>query len=321
MVPFIKIFLFSEPVLLKCDEGEVLVTAFPAYHCPGSVMFVLQNKQVTVLYTGDIRFRLKNDIEKMVMLKQYQFDEIYLDSTFFRRDYLDFPSQQDSVDQICTLIEDWLWKDGTNKIYLDTSARYGYEYLFIEIFKKIKKRICVPMAEFNKYRHIPELDEATTCDQNASIHAIRTSFFMTPHMNEPGIRRIKISAMRWKQWKDGNDISKKNGRADFFVCYSNHSSFNEICNFLKLLKPKAVFFNCVPKDDPNALSEMHESLKEVLSEIHSDKLKGKTKGKQESEKSDQALTVSLMAIPKSGSKRRVEYGSMRPIPVFKKRCK
>lgn len=311
----------GEPVLLKCDVGEVLVTTFPAYHCPGSVMFVLQNKDITVLYTGDFRFQL-NDLEKMTMLKQFHFDEIYLDSTFFRRDYHDFPTQQESVDRVCSLINEWLWKDSTNKVYLDTSARYGYEYLFIAIHKKLKKQICVPLNEYNKYRHIPELNEATTSNPQAAIHAVRSSFFQkavntdVPLQNQ---RRIRISAMRWKQWKSDKDISEPNGDSnDLYVCYSNHSSCSEIRDLIKYLKPKRVFLNCVPKENETIKAEMYELLRDTMKEIACECDDMKESG-ADTNLNDHVLKLSLSSIPKVGSKRRLMDTEIRPLPKFKKR--
>lgn len=53
------------------------------------------------------------------------------------------------------------------------------------------------------------------------------------------LRQIRPTAQRWTEMKeDGNIISEEN--AGFYVCYSSHSSLNELKGFIQYLKPKAI---------------------------------------------------------------------------------
>lgn len=59
--------IFKEPTLISIDDDtndvegndeknvKLAVTAIPAGHCPGSVMFLFDYKEMRVLYTGDFR--------------------------------------------------------------------------------------------------------------------------------------------------------------------------------------------------------------------------------------------------------------------------
>lgn len=50
--------LESTPIKYTDDNGItqfVVVTTIPAFHCPGSVMFLFEKDDVKVLYTGDFR--------------------------------------------------------------------------------------------------------------------------------------------------------------------------------------------------------------------------------------------------------------------------
>lgn len=53
------------------------------------------------------------------------------------------------------------------------------------------------------------------------------------------IRQIRPTAQRWTKMKeDSNIITEEN--AGFYVCYSSHSSSNELKRFIQYLKPKAI---------------------------------------------------------------------------------
>lgn len=52
-------------------------------------------------------------------------------------------------------------------------------------------------------------------------------------------RQIRPSAQRWTKMKEDSEIICEEN-SGFYVCYSSHSSSNELKGFIKYLKPKAI---------------------------------------------------------------------------------
>lgn len=251
-------------------------------------MFLFEQNQLKILYTGDFRFewpqftvfiiyfnfflifrlRLK-DVQKISALKDVSSssaiytDAIYIDSTFFSKSYPYFPTQFESTNKICELIDEWLAKGRDYKILLKTPARYGYEYLFLTIFKRFGQKIHVNETIFNNYQYIPELDNCfTTKGDCCNIHACYSSInkqtrnllCCQPKYNTAMVRIIKISAMAWINLQAHDDICRKDSENFIRVCYSNHPSYNELKDFLMYLHPKKVELNVITNRNQQLLN-------------------------------------------------------------------
>ncbi|POI23113.1 hypothetical protein CIB84_013139 [Bambusicola thoracicus] len=81
------------PLLQKED---IEVTLLPAGHCPGSVMFLFQGENGTVLYTGDFRLA-KGEAARMELLhsgtRVKDIQSVYLDTTFCDPRFYNIPSR------------------------------------------------------------------------------------------------------------------------------------------------------------------------------------------------------------------------------------
>lgn len=262
---------------------KLIVTAIPAGHCPGSVMFIFETIDHRILYTGDFRISLK-DLKNLKSFRSslsevLSFDAIYFDSTFFDQNYLQFPTQVESAERICKLIRDWLSKGSSYFIILKTPARYGYEYLFIEIARIMKMKIHVDHSEFKKYCYIPEMDNCVTIDGTSTqIHACFDLLsnnhrnLKCRNINDPSfLRVIRPSAMIWKDWDKTKDIVQTLNNEIYRVCYSNHASYNEIVDLILYLKPKKIEMNVLPLSDSAKLSMKNNILK-LMTEYSSSNL-------------------------------------------------
>ncbi|XP_062551551.1 protein artemis-like [Armigeres subalbatus] len=251
---------------------EVQVTAIPAGHCPGSIMFLFQTKSHKVLYTGDFRLSPK-DLRNIIPLRNLTLDVVYLDTTFFLPHYLHFPSQTESLSKLIDLCQEWLSSNPQNVITLKLPALYGSEFLFMELSRRLGHRIHVKQEELRCYRFLASLDNAVTAHHvtETRIHACQGTrsdqywkLPCRPTLQEKHIRVIRPSALRWRRLKPDDPIHRRlrNDREEYSVCYSNHASYGELEDFLQYLRPRAVRFNVLWKDDPGGI-KMSQLLQDV----------------------------------------------------------
>lgn len=237
-------------------------------------MFLFETGPSRILYTGDFRIPLKQleNIEPLVPFNQNKsiLHSVYLDTTFFKREYDEFPTQFESITAIYELIKEWIVKGPKYLIHLKLSARYGAEYVYIELARILKMKVHVNAEEYLKYKYIPQMDNSITdYPQSTQIHACYNSKICPQLENTKFVRLIKPSAMIWKQWKRNktlNNISRLENNI-YRVCYSNHSSYSEIKDFLMYLKAQKVYFNVKPEENEARL-EMDRLLNEIMESLH-----------------------------------------------------
>nr|CAH7731701.1 unnamed protein product [Callosobruchus chinensis] len=262
------------PTNIKLKSSAFSVTTFPAGHCPGSVMFLFEGK-LKILYTGDFRVH-KGDIRKFKYFYDSFnnvkcIDKIYLDTTFFSKEFLKFPKREDSLNELCMIIKEWLDMGSLYMINLITSAKYGYEYLFIEIYRTLGMPIHVNQEVYDFYCLIPEMDKSITTI--GSVTRIHSSCGPTHHTTcsyktYGVVKPVKVSAFRWNQ----ENLSKGISVVDpymHYVCYSTHASYEEAVDLIQFLKPKEVEV-CVKPPDPLAYSNLKKSIEEILDAFEKD---------------------------------------------------
>lgn len=115
-----------------------------------------------------------------------------------------------------------------------------------------------------KYKFIPEMDDCFSTDcRKCKIHACFSTrgndgdcLVIKKSQN---VRIIKPSAFIWTNWNCGNEIINKDKEV-YRVCYSNHSGYNEIQDFIKYLQPKRIELNVVSDN----LTKMNGYLNEIM---------------------------------------------------------
>lgn len=63
-----------------------------------------------------------------------------------------FPKRSESVAKMLYEMKKWLNSDETNAIALHTSAKYGYEFVFNEIYKNLDVKVSVGAERWRFYR-------------------------------------------------------------------------------------------------------------------------------------------------------------------------
>uniref|UniRef100_A0A3P9QCJ4 Protein artemis n=1 Tax=Poecilia reticulata TaxID=8081 RepID=A0A3P9QCJ4_POERE len=248
--------LRSKPV----TEEEIVVTLLPAGHCPGSVMFLFEGCHGNVLYTGDFRLAV-GDASRMEHLhsgsRVKDIQSVYLDSTFYDPRFYQIPSREVCLKGISELIGNWIGQSPYHVVWLNCKAAYGYEYLFTNLGDEFGTQIHVnSLAMFKK---MPEILSYVTTDRTTQIHACRhprdEEFFQGNRLpcgcsatdgSPLRIISIKPSTMWFGERTKKTNVIIKTGSSSYRACFSFHSSYSEIKDFLSYLQPVNIFPSVVP---------------------------------------------------------------------------
>ncbi|XP_068443019.1 protein artemis [Clinocottus analis] len=255
------------------EKEEVLVTLLPAGHCPGSVMFLFEGSRGNVLYTGDFRFSA-GDVSRMEHLhsgsRVKDIQSVYLDSTFYDPRFYQIPTREVCLNGISELVGNWISQSSYHVVWLNCKAAYGYEYLFTNLGEEFNTQIHVRSLEM--FRKMPEILSYVTTDRRTQIHACRhpkdeeflqgsrlpcgcTASDGTPLR----IISIKPSTMWFGERMKKTNVIIKTGASSFRACFSFHSSYSEIKNFLSDLQPVNIYPSVVPIG--RTLTEVTQMLK------------------------------------------------------------
>ena len=281
----------NQPLTLSVFDGcgfyDLRITALHANHCPGSFMFLLEklysdesvNKRI--LYTGDFRFdNLDIPLTSLKPLHKgttpLKIDEMYLDTTFCASEFRSFPSRKEAEKKIWSVCEKWInrnvmFRDKENKhvVLFQLPAKYGYEKILQHIYERsgCQWRVHVPSAKFSEYLCNSSLADCTDPDPKLArwVHACTTTF-LTKHRRlncmpkDAKICYIKLSAMFFTQnrmaeleagGKDKIAALSKEGNS-YRICYSTHSSMEEIESFVRHFRPLQITPCAIP---PNSSKE------------------------------------------------------------------
>ncbi|XP_071370984.1 protein artemis-like [Centroberyx affinis] len=255
------------------EKEEVVVTLLPAGHCPGSVMFLIEGSQGNVLYTGDFRLA-EGDASRIELLhsgsRVKDIQSVYLDSTFYDPRFYQIPSREVCLSSIGELVGNWISQSVYHVVWLNCKAAYGYEYLFTNLGEEFNTQIHVKsLAMFKK---MPEILSYVTTDRNTQIHACRhpkdEEYFRgnrlpcgcTASDGTPlRIISIKPSTMWFGERSKKSNVVVKTGGSSYRACFSFHSSYAEIKDFLSYLQPVNIYPSVIPLG--RTLTDVTELLK------------------------------------------------------------
>ncbi|XBI49943.1 hypothetical protein VPH35_113424 [Triticum aestivum] len=242
-------------------DGAFSVTAYDANHCAGAVMLLFEGPFGTILHTGDCRLT-SHCVRKLLLKLEANLcplDTVYLDLTFPK--FLEFPSKESAIQQVIACISK---HSRAPFIYLGCQ-RLGQE----EILKEGLYLDC-----FNTLSHIvPEIitDDPTSRFQVLPVQSKELNKIATEKLEEarasdqPEPLFIRPSAWRYsnayvQNRKPSLTEAEQDGNV-WRVCFSNHSSGNELEPALQLLQPQWV----VSTTPPNLASELSYVRRRYLS--------------------------------------------------------
>ncbi|KAB8107097.1 hypothetical protein EE612_041664 [Oryza sativa] len=242
------------PVLVPDPDGDFTVTAFDANHCPGAVMFLFEGASFgRVLHTGDCR--LTPDFRFLAA------DYVFLDCTFAACS-LHFPSKDDSIRQVINCI----WKHPNAPVVYLVSDMLGQEEILMEVSKVFGSKIYVDRDKNSECYHTLSLvaPEILTDDSSSRFQVIgfprlserateMLALARAKHQPEPLIIR---ASSQWYAYYEPPEGSTKRKPAltepmrDEFgvwhVCFSMHSSREELEQALRFIQPKWVISTTPP---------------------------------------------------------------------------
>ncbi|XP_071280154.1 protein artemis isoform X2 [Agelaius tricolor] len=223
-------------------------------------MFLFEGENGTVLYTGDFRLA-KGEAARMELLhsgtRVKDIQSVYLDTTFCDPKFYHIPSREECLNGILELVRSWTSLSRNHVVWLNCKAAYGYEYLFINLSKELG--IKVHTNKLDMFRNMPEILCHVTTDQRTQIHACRhprdddcfrgnrlpcgmTCLNGTPLQ----VISIKPSTMWFGERKKKTNVIVRTGERTYRACFSFHSSYSEIKDFLSYICPVNVYPNVLP---------------------------------------------------------------------------
>ena len=280
--PFIEKLPSDEPQLIQIP-GDTLrtiyVTLIPAGHCPGSVMFLLEGDEGTVLYTGDFRYHLGETTQLSSLFShdnkpKYQLDSLYLDTTFFIENAKSIPSRQTCRDLILKWAENWLERSPSNIVHVFSRSNYGYEFLMVALSTYFKSKVHVTQEQYQRYRYIPTIiSHLTTSSHETRIHFCKhvdrnADRHKMPCINNnqlaSSIFQIVPSAMYFTRSRvTPEEMVVCENEKTVRVCYSSHSSYEEIVEFVTKLAPRKIYPNVQPNSNIS-LEDLREKMEFLI---------------------------------------------------------
>ncbi|KAM6153289.1 protein artemis [Erethizon dorsatum] len=242
------------------ETEEVVVTLLPAGHCPGSVMFLFQGNNGTVLYTGDFRLA-KGEAARMELLHSGErvrdIQSVYLDTTFCDPRFYQIPSRGECLSGILELVRSWITRSPYHVAWLNCKAAYGYEYLFTNLSEELGVQVHVDKLDM--FQNMPDILHHLTTERGTQIHACRHPKAEEYHQwnklpcgitskNKIPLHTISIkpSTMWFGERARKTNVVVRTGESSYRACFSFHSSYSEIKDFLSYICPVNVYPNVVP---------------------------------------------------------------------------
>ncbi|KAL3844090.1 hypothetical protein ACJIZ3_001493 [Penstemon smallii] len=286
------------PLNQKINIAGIDVTCFDANHCPGAIIILFEppNGKVwtkliknlysfllvlvfiklcsssciqPVLHSGDFRFG--EEMAKLPPLQACRVHTLILDTTYCDPQY-DFPKQDSVIQFVIDAVQAEAFNPKT--LFLIGSYTIGKERLFIEVARTLRKKVYVtaPKLRILECLGLQQEDMRwfTLNEQESHIHVVPmwtiASFKRLKHMSNQYTGRFSLivafSPTGWsfgkgkkstgRRWQQGTIIR-------YEVPYSEHSSFTELREFVKLISP-ANIIPSVNNHGPDSHSSMVSQL-------------------------------------------------------------
>ncbi|KAG9457293.1 hypothetical protein H6P81_001801 [Aristolochia fimbriata] len=253
----------GQEVTIDDPDGRFSVTAFDANHCPGAVMFLFEGGFGNILHTGDCRLTLEclqNLPAKYLPNKSKQssnsLDYLFLDCTFGK-----YPQKIQSKHSAIRQVISCIWRHPNAPVVYLACDLLGQEEILVEVSKTFGSKIYVdrnknedcfrnlmliaphilsqdPSSRFQVFEGFPKLYERAS----AILSEVRANLQPEPLFIRPSAQwyaceeHLGDEERREHRFKG----AEKDQFGVWHICYSMHSSREELEWALELLQPRWV---------------------------------------------------------------------------------
>ncbi|KAK8503211.1 hypothetical protein V6N11_066476 [Hibiscus sabdariffa] len=259
------------PLNQKINISGIYITCLDANHCPGSIMILFEPPNgKAVLHTGD--FRYSEEMAGLSLWNACPINTLILDTTYCNPQY-DFPKQEAVIQFAIEAIQAETFNPKT--LFLIGSYTIGKERLFLEVARVLRRKIYITAAKLRLLECLGFSEEDmqwfTSNDQESQIHVVPmwtlANFKRLKHISNHYASRFSlVVAFSPTGWTFGKGKKKSPGRRwqqgtiiRYEVPYSEHSSFSELRDFVKLVSPENIIPS-VNNDGPDSAESMISQL-------------------------------------------------------------
>jgi len=269
----------NTPTVIASKGKPVTVTLLNANHCPGAIMFLFEVGNKNILHVGDFRWQ-RELMLKEPQLKAFsnscpRLDELYFDTTYCNKKYT-LPTQEEAISAAIEVAEKEMSiskKDKKNKtLFLFGAYTIGKEKIYLSVAEHLRMKVYV---DSRRYRILSSLEWPKERMNIFTTDKSETSLWVVPlgsvnmkqmrdHLDEGNKNKVftapygRVVGFRPTGWtysaqdtkqrtlpgpKPVSNLisSKTSGRYSIHgVPYSEHSSFPELVDCLKVLKPRKI---------------------------------------------------------------------------------
>ncbi|XP_020591527.1 DNA ligase 6 [Phalaenopsis equestris] len=253
------LFVYSLPLNKTVTIDGSTVTLVDANHCPGAVQFLFEVGPERYVHTGDFRFCKSMKLDPF-LLKFVGADAVFLDTTYCNPKFV-FQSQEESIEYVVKTIQRTKEENrGLVKSVLFLIATYvvGKERILLEIAQRCN---CLVHVDGRKMGILSVLGLSDigvfTEDASATdVHVIGWNLLgeVWPYFRPNFVKMKEIIVERgyskavgfvstgwmYEAKRDGFALRVKESLTIHLVPYSEHSSYDELREYVRFLRPKRV---------------------------------------------------------------------------------
>jgi len=217
-----------------------------ANHCPGAVLLLFKvDAMHYYLHTGD--FRYHPSMKSYAPLDNIVVEGLYLDTTFCDHKYT-FPSQQEAIESIMEIVKKEM---NSRNLFLIGTYTIGKERILIAICNTFHVKLFVSREKY-AILSLLDIDMSlfTTDCASTNFHVVSMgmiSFESMQKLKEKSFHNkydqiIGIQPTGWSFGKSVTKVTKRQSKSCtiYGVPYSEHSSYNELLEFVSWIKPKRI---------------------------------------------------------------------------------